>query len=72
MAVDGVPPLVVIGMEGVWGTAIMLFILPIAAALPGRDLGTIENTMDSIVMASQNRAAQVWTSIPVLPGSVKP
>ena len=53
MAVDGTPPLVVIGMEGVWGTAIMPFILPIAAALPGRDLGTIENTIDSIVMVSR-------------------
>lgn len=59
MAVHGAPPLVVIGMEGVWGTAIMLLILPIAAALPGRDLGTIENTVDSIVMVSQNRAIQV-------------
>ena len=58
MAVDGAPPLVVIGMEGVWGTAIMLFILPIAAALPGRDLGTIENTVDSIVMVTQNRTIQ--------------
>ncbi|CAN0427748.1 unnamed protein product, partial [Ascophyllum nodosum] len=58
MAVDGAPPLVVIGMEGVWGTAIMLVILPIAAALPGRDLGTIENTVDSIVMVTQNRGIQ--------------
>ena len=59
MAADGAPSLVVIGMEGVWRTAIMLSILSIAAALPGRDLGTIENTMDSIVMVSQNRVAQV-------------
>lgn len=59
MAVDDAPPLVVIGMEGIWGTLIMLFVLPLAAALPGRDLGSIENTYDSFYMVSQSRAVQV-------------
>lgn len=59
MAVDDAPPLVVIGMEGVWGTAIMLLVFPIAAALPGRDLGSIEDTMDSINMVWQSRGVQV-------------
>ncbi|CAN0557223.1 unnamed protein product, partial [Ectocarpus sp. 12 AP-2014] len=59
MAVDNAPPLVVIGMEGLWGTLIMLVIFPIAAALPGRDLGSIENTQDSFYMVSQSNAIQV-------------
>jgi hypothetical protein len=59
MAVDDAPPLVVIGMEGVWGTAIMLLLLPIAAALPGRDLGSVEDTTDSINMVWQSRGVQV-------------
>ncbi|CAN0266977.1 unnamed protein product, partial [Ectocarpus fasciculatus] len=59
MAVDNAPPLVVIGMEGLWGTLIMLVIFPIAAALPGRDLGSIENTQDSFFMVSQSNAIQV-------------
>lgn len=59
MAVDDAPPLVVIGMEGFWGTIIMLIIFPIAAMLPGRDMGSIENTMDSFYMVSQSGAIQV-------------
>lgn len=59
MAVDNAPPLVVIGMEGVWGTLIMGLLLPIAASLPGRDLGSIENTQDSFYMVSQSKAIQV-------------
>ena len=42
MSIDDAPPLMVIGMEGVWSTAIMLLVFPIVAALPGRDLGSIE------------------------------
>lgn len=59
MAVDNAPPLIVIGMEGLWGTIIMLIIFPIAAALPGRDLGSIENTADSFYMLSQSSTLQV-------------
>lgn len=59
MAVDNAPPLVVIGMEGLWGTIIMLLIFPIAAVLPGRDLGCIENTSDTFYMVSQSNAIQV-------------
>lgn len=62
MAVDNAPPLVVIGMEGIWGTVIMGLILPLAAALPGRDLGSIENTQDSVYMVSQSKAIQVNTT----------
>lgn len=63
MAVDNAPPLVVIGMEGLWGTLIMLVIFPIAAALPGRDLGSIENTQDSFFMVSQSNAIQVLPAV---------
>lgn len=59
MAVDNAPPLVVIGMEGIWGTVIMVLILPLAAALPGRDLGSIEDTQDSVYMVSQSKGIQV-------------
>lgn len=59
MAVDDAPPLIVIGMEGLWGTIIMLIIFPIAAALPGRDMGSIENTADSVYMVGQSNAIQV-------------
>ncbi|CAM9640823.1 unnamed protein product [Pylaiella littoralis] len=59
MAVDNAPPLIVIGMEGLWGTLIMLVILPLAAILPGRDMGTVENTKDTIYMMSQSYAIQV-------------
>ncbi|CAN0177172.1 unnamed protein product, partial [Laminaria digitata] len=59
MAVDNAPPLIVIGMEGLWGTIIMILICPIAAALPGRDLGSLENTADSFFMVSQSGAIQV-------------
>ncbi|CBN75227.1 conserved unknown protein [Ectocarpus siliculosus] len=63
MAVDNAPPLVVIGMEGLWGTLIMLVIFPIAAALPGRDLGSIENTQDSFYMVSQSNTIQLMLLI---------
>ncbi|CAN0480139.1 unnamed protein product, partial [Hapterophycus canaliculatus] len=46
-------------MEGLWGTIIMLVIFPIAAVLPGRDLGSIENTQDTLYMVSQSNAIQV-------------
>ncbi|RHY29340.1 hypothetical protein DYB32_005222 [Aphanomyces invadans] len=45
------PPLVVIGMEGVWGTLLMLFVvMPIAYAIPGADNGHVEDFFDSIEM----------------------
>lgn len=59
MAVDNAPPLIVIGMEGLWGSIIMLLVFPVAAAIPGRDLGCIENTADSFYMVSQSGAIQV-------------
>lgn len=63
MAVDNAPPLVVIGMEGIWGTVIMGLVLPLAAMLPGRDLGSVENTADSFYMVSQSNAIQVCVCV---------
>eukprot|EP00981_Chlorochromonas_danica_P013850 scaffold6925_cov248-Ochromonas_danica.AAC.12 len=51
MAVDGVPPLVVIGVEGLWGTFLTAFIVyPIAYMLPGNDGGHFENPWDALAM----------------------
>lgn len=47
---DETPPLVVVGMEGFWGTAIMLAIIyPIAYVLPGEDHGSYENFYESCI-----------------------
>jgi hypothetical protein len=50
MAVDDAPPLVVIGMEGLWGSIIML---------PGRDKGSIEDSFDTLVMIQNSSAIRV-------------
>lgn len=60
MAVDNAPPLVVIGMEGVWGTALTLLIVyPASYAIPGPDNGSYENFWDSSAMI-QNSSQLQW------------
>ena len=51
-----VPATLVVGMEGIWGLTIVSFIaMPIAAVLPGEEGGGVhENTLDSLVMISNN------------------
>ncbi len=46
------PPLLLIGMEGFWGTVVCIFVLyPICYALPGNDVGgTMENPYDTYAM----------------------
>ncbi|KAG9397940.1 hypothetical protein AC1031_016357 [Aphanomyces cochlioides] len=45
------PPLVVIGMEGIWGSLLMLVVvIPLAYVIPGSDNGHIEDFLDSIEM----------------------
>jgi len=46
------PPLLLIGMEGFWGTVVCLFVLyPICYALPGADAGGVmENPYDTFAM----------------------
>lgn len=51
MAVDNAPPLVVIGMEGLWGMVLsILVIYPIAYITPGSDMGSYENPYNSFYM----------------------
>jgi hypothetical protein len=49
-------PLLVVGMEGVWGLLLCSLIsMPIAQFLPGQEgIGLREDTLDSFVMLSQN------------------
>jgi len=60
MTVDNAPPLVVVGMEGVWGVILMIgVVFPIAAFHNGLDLGCLENTYDTLIMV-QNSALLQW------------
>lgn len=55
MSVDGVPPLVVIGTEGLWGTFLTIFLVyPLAYALPGADNGHFEDPWDALAMVQNN------------------
>jgi drug/metabolite transporter (DMT)-like permease len=62
MAVDNVPPLVVIGFEGIWGTLLTIFIVyPIASKIPGYDEGGVfENPHDAIKMIAHSALLQVY------------
>lgn len=47
---EGTPPLVVVGMEGIWGSIIMLTVVyPITYMMPGDDHGSYENFYESCV-----------------------
>eukprot|EP01084_Bolivina_argentea_P021185 39339_1 len=54
-----VPPLIVIGMEGLWGTIMMLIIAPMLYYAPGSDSGSIENIPEAFYMI-QNSSAIKW------------
>lgn len=57
MTGDETPPLVVVGMEGVWGTLIMLCVIyPIAYCIPGDDHGSYENLYESMIGIWNNSA----------------
>jgi len=57
------PPLLLIGMEGLWGTLICLFILyPIAYYTPGPDHGSYENPFNTIEMIKNSFTVQ-WVFI---------
>ena len=54
-----VPPLLVIGFEGLWGMLLnAVFVLPIAYAVNGDDLGHAENAYDAWVQISNSAALQ--------------
>ena len=54
------PPLLLIGMEGFWGTVVCAFVLyPLCYALPGADVGgTMENPYDTIAMIQNSKPLQ--------------
>ena len=58
MAVDQAPPLMVVGMEGAWGTLLMVSIVfPWASMLPGADVGgCMESVYDSYIMIQNSHA----------------
>lgn len=59
MAQDSVPPLVVIGFEGIWGALLSLVVVyPLAYILPGNDQGSLENPFDSIAMIYNSSTLQ--------------
>jgi len=54
------PPLFVIGVEGLWGTLICIFVLyPIAYLTPGSDDGSFENPFNTWYMLSNNQELQL-------------
>ena len=65
MTVDNAPPLVVIGMEGLWGALLMpIVVFPWAYILPGSDVGgCMENVYDSWVMVGNSGAIQAVLAV---------
>lgn len=53
------PPLLLIGMEGLWGLVVCLFVLyPIAYYTPGSDHGSIENPFNTLIMIQNSKEIQ--------------
>ena len=53
------PPLLLIGMEGFWGTLVCLFVLyPLAYHLPGSDHGSIENPYNTYALFMNSKEIQ--------------
>lgn len=64
---DSAPPLVVVGMEGVWGLILTsVVVYPIAYALPGSDLGSNERFDDAYEMLMNSQLAQAIALIYVI------
>lgn len=55
---ESAPPLVVVGMEGLWGLLLSTFVVyPIAYYVPGQDLGSQERFDDAMMMLSNSPLA---------------
>ena len=54
-----VPTLAMVGVEGVWGSLFMLFVLPLLKVLPGNDNGSVEDWEDSLVMVQGSLSLQL-------------
>mmetsp|Transcript_25261 Transcript_25261/g.47938 ORF Transcript_25261/g.47938 Transcript_25261/m.47938 type:complete len:547 (-) Transcript_25261:155-1795(-) len=54
-----IPPMLVVGMEGVYGVLVAVFVLlPVAYLLPGNDAGSFENTLDSLELIASSHEVQ--------------
>jgi hypothetical protein len=59
-----IPPLLLIGMEGIWGTAICVFILyPIAYSMHGNDHGSLENPFNTYAIFKNSGAIQAMFAL---------
>ncbi|TFJ83555.1 hypothetical protein NSK_004661 [Nannochloropsis salina CCMP1776] len=60
MTVESLPPMVLVGLEGLWGMTLMLFVVfPSAYYLPGTDEGgSMENVFDSLAMIRNSAPLQ--------------
>ena len=57
---DAAPPLLVIGMEGLWGSVLCLFVVyPIVYYLPGGDHGSFEDPFNTWFMLTHSTTLQV-------------
>ncbi|GLD96666.1 hypothetical protein PINS_up005349 [Pythium insidiosum] len=64
---ESAPPLVVVGMEGVWGLLLTTFVVyPIAYLVPGSDLGSNERFDDALEMLKNSSLAQTIALVYVL------
>ncbi|RHY21246.1 hypothetical protein DYB25_006149 [Aphanomyces astaci] len=62
--IDTAPPLIVVGMEGLWGLLMSLIVVyPIAYFVPGSDLGSYERIDDAWFMLAHNQTAQIAAAI---------
>ncbi|CAK4871404.1 unnamed protein product [Aphanomyces euteiches] len=62
--IDTAPPLIVVGMEGLWGLIMTgLIVYPIAYFVPGNDLGSYERIDDAWYMLTNCPTAQVAAAI---------
>jgi hypothetical protein len=53
------PPLLLVGMEGLWGSLICIFIIyPLAYIIPGSDHGSFENPYNTYALFSNSSALQ--------------
>ncbi|CAH0491993.1 unnamed protein product [Peronospora farinosa] len=64
---DSAPPLVVVGMEGVWGLLLTTVVIyPIAYFVPGSDLGSNERFDDAYEMLMNSGLAQIIVMVYLL------
>ncbi|GAB9464568.1 Drug transporter [Globisporangium polare] len=64
---DSAPPLVVVGMEGVWGLILTTFVVyPIAYMVPGNDFGSNERFDDAYEMLKNSTFLQVIALVYVI------